>query len=32
MAEPDVDIVIGGSADTLWQRVLERVLTMLALR
>jgi putative AlgH/UPF0301 family transcriptional regulator len=32
IAEPDVDIVIGGSADTLWQRVLERVQTLVALR
>ena len=32
VAEPDVDLVINGSADTLWQRVLERVQTMVALR
>jgi putative transcriptional regulator len=32
IAEPDVDLVIGGSADTLWQRVLERLQTMVALR
>jgi putative AlgH/UPF0301 family transcriptional regulator len=32
VAEPDVEIVIGGSADTLWQRVLERVQSMVALR
>jgi len=32
VAEPDVELVIGGSADTLWQRVLERVQTMVALR
>lgn len=30
VAAPDVDLVIGGSADTLWQRVLERVQTMVA--
>jgi putative transcriptional regulator len=30
--EPDVDIVTGGSPDTLWQRVLERTRTMLARR
>jgi putative transcriptional regulator len=32
IAEPDVELVIGGSADSLWQRVLERVLTMVAMR
>lgn len=32
VAEPDVDLVIGGSADTLWQRVLERLQTMVARR
>jgi putative transcriptional regulator len=32
VAEPDVEIVIGGSTDTLWQRVLERVQSMVALR
>lgn len=32
VAEPDVEIVIGGSADTLWQRVLERVQSLVALR
>lgn len=32
IAEPDVDLVVGGSADTLWQRVLERLQTMVALR
>jgi putative transcriptional regulator len=32
VAEPDVELVINGSADTLWQRVLERVQTMVALR
>jgi putative transcriptional regulator len=32
VAEPDANLVIGGSADTLWQRVLERVQTMVALR
>jgi putative transcriptional regulator len=32
VAEPDVELVIGGSADTLWQRVLERLQTMVALR
>lgn len=32
IAEPDVELVIGGSADTLWQRVLERLQTMVALR
>lgn len=30
--EPDIDIVIGGSADTLWQRILERMHTLVALR
>jgi putative transcriptional regulator len=30
MLEPDVDIVTGGSPDTLWQRVLERTRTLLA--
>jgi putative transcriptional regulator len=30
VAEPDVEIVIGGSADTLWQRVLERVQSLVA--
>ena len=32
VAEPDVELVIGGSADTLWERVLERVQTLVALR
>lgn len=32
VAEPDVELVIGGSPDTLWQRVLERLQTMVALR
>lgn len=32
VAEPDVELVIGGSADSLWQRVLERVQTMVAMR
>lgn len=30
--EPDVQLVIGGSADTLWERVLERVHTLVAMR
>ena len=32
IAEPDVELVIGGSADSLWQRVLERMQTMVAMR
>lgn len=32
VAEPDVELVTGGSADTLWQRVLDRLQTMVALR
>lgn len=32
VAEPDVEIVTNGSTDTLWQRVLERVQSMVALR
>lgn len=32
IAEPDVELIVGGSADTLWQRVLERLQTMVALR
>jgi putative transcriptional regulator len=31
-AQPDVELVIGGSPDTLWERVLQRVQTMVALR
>jgi putative transcriptional regulator len=30
--EPDLDVVIGGSADTLWQRLLERMHTLVAMR
>jgi hypothetical protein len=29
---PELELVIGGSADTLWERILERTRTMLALR
>jgi hypothetical protein len=32
MFEPDLDVVIGGSADTLWQRLLERMHTLVAMR
>lgn len=30
--EPDAELVIGGSADTLWERALERTRTLIAMR